>query len=171
MTDIVSAPARSRMMSGIRSRDTQPEIKLRRALHTAGLRYRLHVSDMPGRPDIVLPKYSAVILVHGCFWHRHRECRLAYTPKTRLEFWRAKFAANEARDARTVGRLKASGWRVLIVWECKLRSGGHVNAAREAIRWINSSSQTAELPPRRGPRVETDAGPARLICSAQAVSH
>lgn len=150
MTDIVSVPARSRMMSGIRNRDTKPEIKLRRALHTGGLRYRLHVSGIPGRPDIVLPKYNAVIFVHGCFWHRHRGCRLAYTPKTRLEFWNAKFAANQARDAGTITRLKASGWRVLVVWECQIRSGGHVNAAREAIRWIKSSSQIAELPPKRG---------------------
>ncbi|TVQ97356.1 MAG: DNA mismatch endonuclease Vsr [Deltaproteobacteria bacterium] len=121
MADIVDKKMRSRMMSGIRSRDTKPEVQLRRVLHAAGFRYRLHVRSLPGTPDLVLPKHRAVIEVRGCFWHRHHECRFATTPATNPEFWQRKFAENVERDARNLEALTASNWRVAVVWECALR--------------------------------------------------
>lgn len=118
MVDIVDKAVRSRMMSGIRGKDTKPEMQVRRFLHAAGFRYRLHVKDLPGRPDIVLPKYRAVIQVHGCFWHRHPGCRLAATPASNVEMWAAKFARNVERDKEVECQLTEMGWRVLTVWEC-----------------------------------------------------
>lgn len=106
------------MMSGIRGKDTQPELAVRSYLHRKGLRFRLH-AKLPGKPDLVLPKYRTVVFVHGCFWHRHKGCRLTTTPKTRPEFWQEKFAANIKRDAQVTERLEASGWRVLVVWACQ----------------------------------------------------
>ena len=138
MTDIVDSQTRSRMMAGIRGKDTKPELALRRALHAAGLRYRLHVAGLPGRPDIVLPRFRAVIFVHGCFWHRHPGCRHATTPSTRVDFWSAKFAANTARDAATRHALSQAGWRVATVWECALRSERDVIAAADAVmEWLH----------------------------------
>jgi DNA mismatch endonuclease (patch repair protein) len=107
------------MMSGIRGRDTKPELAVRRYLHANGLRYRLHVRDLPGKPDIVLPRHRAVVFVHGCFWHRHEGCRYAYRPKSNVEFWQAKLDANTARDGQDQERLRALGWRVFVVWECQ----------------------------------------------------
>ncbi len=107
-------------MSRIRGKDTGPEIAVRSSLHRLGFRFRLHVNDLPGRPDIVLPKYRTVIFVHGCFWHRHKGCRFAYTPKTRTAFWTAKFAENVARDALNRQSLEGLGWRVLVIWECQI---------------------------------------------------
>jgi DNA mismatch endonuclease (patch repair protein) len=97
-------------------------MRVRQMLHRLGYRFRLHRRDLPGHPDIVLPKYRSVILVHGCFWHRHPDsnCRLARFPKTRRDFWEAKFTANQARDSETQQRLQDAGWRVLVVWECEL---------------------------------------------------
>ena len=120
MTDVVDPATRSRMMSGIRSKDTRPEIIVRQALYHAGFRFRLHRKDLPGKPDIVLPKYHAVIFVHGCFWHGHN-CHYCKIPKTRTEFWLDKINANAARDLRNVEALRASGWTVLTVWECEIR--------------------------------------------------
>jgi len=120
LTDIVDKATRSRMMSGIRGRDTRPEIAVRRFLHAAGLRFRLHVRYLPGRPDIVLPRYNSVVFVHGCFWHRHEGCKFAYAPKSRADFWREKFNSNVARDARDVEALKGAGWKVYTVWECEV---------------------------------------------------
>lgn len=117
--DRLSETERSANMSRIRSRDTLPELAVRRALHAAGYRFRLHRRDLPGRPDIVLSRYKTVIFVHGCFWHRHKDCGNATSPGTRSEFWQAKFAANEARDERNTRELKAAGWKVVIVWECE----------------------------------------------------
>lgn len=111
---------RRRNMSRIRGKDTKPEMLVRRALHAAGLRYRLHVRDLPGRPDLVFPGRRGVIFVHGCFWHGH-DCPLFRLPATRPEFWAGKVAANQARDAAAVARLRADGWRVMTVWECALR--------------------------------------------------
>ena len=105
MTDIVDQQTRSRMMSGIRGKNTKPELALRRALHARGFRFRLHSGKVHGRPDLVLPKHRAVVFVHGCFWHRHEGCRYATTPSTRPEFWRAKFDANVARDSAVRTRL------------------------------------------------------------------
>jgi len=114
-------------MSRIRGRDTAPERLVRSTLHRAGYRFRLHRKDLPGRPDIVLPKYRTVVFVHGCFWHRHSRCRFAYTPKSRVAFWNAKFAANVERDRHNVRELKRLGWRVVTVWECQ---------AASAPRWL-----------------------------------
>lgn len=108
-------------MAGIRSRDTSPEMKVRRLLHRHGFRYRLHKQDLPGRPDLVLPRYRLCIFVHGCFWHRHLGCRYATTPKTRPEFWQNKFDQNVARDTKNKSALLAMGWRVLELWECGIR--------------------------------------------------
>lgn len=120
MADIVDRATRSRMMAGIRGRDTTPERIVRSHLHRAGLRFGLHDSRLSGRPDIVLPKWGAVVFVHGCYWHRHRGCRFATTPSTRVEFWNRKFAENVARDRRNVRALRRGGWRVFVVWECSL---------------------------------------------------
>lgn len=109
-------------MGRIRGRDTSPEIAVRSALHRLGYRFRLHVKNLPGRPDIVLPKWKHIVLVHGCFWHRHKDCKFAYTPKSRTEFWTEKFEGNIARDKVTVQALKNLGWRVTVVWECEIRS-------------------------------------------------
>lgn len=109
-------------MSRIRGIDTKPELIVRSLLHRNGYRFRLHRKDLPGRPDIVLPKYHAVILVHGCYWHRHKGCRFAYTPKSRREFWEKKFADNVARDRRNVRALRKLGWRCLTVWECEIKN-------------------------------------------------
>ena len=107
-------------MRGIRGRDTKPELVVRRYLHRAGLRYRLHVKSLPGRPDIVLARHRAVVLVHGCFWHRHPGCRFAYVPKSREQFWREKLDGNAQRDTKVVDALHRLGWRVFVVWECEM---------------------------------------------------
>ena len=120
MVDIVDAETRSRMMRNIRGKDTKPELLLRRGLHARGFRYRLHHKGLPGRPDLVFPKYRAAAFVHGCFWHRHPGCPKATTPATRVDFWQNKFAENTARDRRHIDQLQEAGWRVLVVWECEL---------------------------------------------------
>jgi DNA mismatch endonuclease, patch repair protein len=117
--DRLTPEHRSWNMSRIRGRDTQPERAVRSALHRAGYRFRLHRKDLPGRPDIVLPKHRTVVFVHGCFWHRHPGCRFAYTPKSRADFWAAKFLANVERDQRNRRDLRRLGWRVITVWECQ----------------------------------------------------
>ncbi len=119
MVDIVDPVRRSHMMARIRGRDTKPERIVRSHLHQAGLRFRLHARALPGRPDIVLKRWKAVVFVHGCFWHRHRGCPMATTPSTNPEFWRRKFEENVSRDARNVAALRSLGWRVFIVWECR----------------------------------------------------
>lgn len=120
MTDIVTKEKRSKMMAGIRAKDTKPEMIVRKALHHVGFRYRLHVKDLPGKPDLVLPKYKAVIFVNGCFWHGH-DCHLFKMPSTRREFWKDKIHRNHERDLEVQGRLLESGWRRLIIWECALK--------------------------------------------------
>lgn len=119
MTDVVDRATRSRMMSGIRGRDTKPEKQVRSYLHRAGLRFRLRAS-LPGKPDLVFPKYRAVVFVHGCFWHRHDGCRYATTPSTNVEFWQTKFDANVARDKLVTRQLRKEGWRVFVVWGCRI---------------------------------------------------
>ena len=108
-------------MSRIRGQDTKPEIVVRKLLHAHGLRFRLHVKNLPGKPDIVLRKYKTVIMVNGCFWHRHQGCRFAYTPKSNEEFWMEKFRLNVERDARNLELLRSAGWRVELVWECETK--------------------------------------------------
>ncbi|MGB6145425.1 MAG: very short patch repair endonuclease [Rhodanobacter sp.] len=122
MTDIVDRATRSRMMSGIRGRDTKPEVIVRKYLHAQGLRYRIAPKNLPGKPDIVLPKYRTVVFVHGCFWHRHRGCKYAATPSSNIEFWSRKFAINVERDKEVRRILRKAGWQVLVVWGCQLES-------------------------------------------------
>lgn len=122
MTDVVDRATRSRMMSGIRSKNTKPELIIRKALHRKGFRYRLHVKELSGRPDIVLPKYRAVIFVHGCFWHGH-DCRFFKVPSSRTDFWLNKIETNRQKGQQTVEELVSDGWRICIVWECALRGG------------------------------------------------
>jgi len=124
------------MMSGIRSKNTKPELLLRRALHSRGLRYRLHGAKLPGKPDLVFAKHQAVVFVHGCFWHRHRNCCFATTPSTRPEFWTAKFSANIERDKRNIAALQQCGWRVATVWECALKGGNCSRAAELVAYWL-----------------------------------
>jgi DNA mismatch endonuclease (patch repair protein) len=119
LADVVDPATRSRMMAGIRGKNTKPELQIRKALHARGFRYRLHC-DLPGKPDMCLPKYRAVVFVHGCFWHGH-DCHLFKWPKTRPEFWRAKIARNREVDRLAEGRLLAEGWRVATVWECAIK--------------------------------------------------
>lgn len=121
--DTLSPAARSARMARVRSRDTKPEMVVRRLLHSMGYRYRLHRSDLPGRPDIVFGKRRKVIFIHGCFWHRHDdpECRLARLPKSRLEFWEPKLKGNAERDTKRQKALNQLGWDILVVWECELR--------------------------------------------------
>ena len=113
---------RSRNMSAIKSKNTKPEIKVRKVLHSMGYRFRLHSKDLPGSPDIVLPKYKTVIFVHGCFWHRHENCKYASTPKTRQEFWNKKFNENILRDKKNLEILSSLGWKIIIIWECEIRN-------------------------------------------------
>lgn len=108
-------------MSRIRSGDTRPEKAVRSLFFRLGYRFRLNRRDLPGKPDLVLPRYKLAVFVHGCFWHRHEDCRFAYTPKSRQEFWTAKFRDNVARDYRVHDELTAIGWRVMVIWECELK--------------------------------------------------
>lgn len=118
-------------MSGIRGRDTKPELTVRRFLHSHGLRYRVHVRELPGRPDIVLPGKHAVVFVNGCFWHKHPGCRFAYAPATNTDFWADKLSQNVERDERTNATLRARGWTVHTVWECELSDARLHLLARE----------------------------------------
>lgn len=146
MTDIVDKQTRSRMMAGIKEKDTKPERAVRRALHARGFRFRLHAKNVQGRPDIVLPKHRAVIFVHGCFWHRHEGCRYTTTPSTRPEFWQAKFGANVARDSAVRATLLKSGWRVATVWECALRKREQIAASVELLsKWLVSNEEVIEI--------------------------
>lgn len=120
--DSLSREHRSWNMSRIRGKDTRPELRVRSALHRLGYRFRLNRRDLPGKPDIVLPRYQTVIFVHGCFWHRHPGCRFAYTPKSRVEFWQAKFQRNVERHREVEEELTTLGWRVLVIWECETDS-------------------------------------------------
>ena len=141
MADVLSAEERSRLMSRIRGRDTGPEMIVRRGLHALGLRFRLQDRKLPGRPDLVLPKYRTAVFVHGCFWHAHG-CTLSKVPATRVEFWKRKLDANVARDRAAARALRDAGWRVLLVWECAFRGPGRLGegeALRDAAAFIRST--------------------------------
>ena len=122
MTDIFSKAKRSEVMARIRSRDTNPEKAVRSLLHGMGYRFRLHRRDLPGTPDIVLPRYRTVVFVHGCFWHSHKGCKYAYQPKSRTEFWKRKLQLNVERDQIVESELTEAGWNVGIIWECERRT-------------------------------------------------
>lgn len=129
-------PCRSAQMARVRGRDTKPELKVRRALHMAGLRFRLQARDLPGRPDIVFRSRRIAIFVQGCFWHRHPDpaCKLPRTPKSRLDFWKPKFEANVARDARDQAALREQGWTVIVIWECHLANPSSIERLIDTVR-------------------------------------
>ncbi|MBA7486075.1 Very short patch repair protein [subsurface metagenome] len=145
MVDVVDKETRSRMMAGIRGRDTRPELGLRRALHRLGFRYRLHVSRLPGRPDIVLSRHRAIVEVHGCFWHRHNDCVFKTKPASNTEFWKRKFSDTIARDRRNQDALRRLGWRIAIVWECAIKAEGPNAVANKVARWIVSKRSFREF--------------------------
>ncbi len=145
--DTVSPEVRSRMMAGIRGRNTKPELAVRSALHNRGYRFRLHRRDLPGKPDLVFPKHGAVILVHGCFWHGH-DCHLFKWPRTREDFWREKIASNAERDRRQLADLKNAGWRVATVWECALKGRTRLpieTVADACAAWLESDEREMGL--------------------------
>lgn len=147
LVDIVDAVTRSRMMSGIKGKNTSPELIIRKALHARGFRFRIHTAHLPGKPDLILPKYKAAIFVHGCFWHGH-DCRYFKTPKTRTEFWMSKIEKNKSRDEIQVVKLNEAGWRTLIIWECairKMKSENSTTLIDMAAAWLSQNSTFQEL--------------------------
>lgn len=147
MADKVDVETRSRMMSGIRGKDTRPEIRVRQILHRLGLRFRLHGAKLSGKPDIVLKRFSAVVLVHGCFWHGHG-CSMFRWPATRPEFWREKIERNRLRDQKTTEELRNAGWRVATVWECAIRGAGRLDdetLGMWLLNWLHGDSASLEL--------------------------
>lgn len=132
MVDVVSPSVRSRMMAGIRGKDTSPELLVRRALFARGLRYKLHDKMLPGKPDLVSPRFRAAVFVHGCFWHAH-DCALFRLPGTRTEWWREKLARNQANDIRHIAALLESDWRVATVWECALRKRDRIDSIADQL--------------------------------------
>jgi DNA mismatch endonuclease (patch repair protein) len=132
------------MMASIRGRDTQPEMVVRIFLHSLGFRYRLAPRNLPGKPDVVLPKHNAAIFIHGCFWHGHIGCRFATMPRTRTEFWTGKIAANRARDRIKEAELYSKGWRVAVVWECALKSDRDA-ALQRLVTFIRSGMKFEEI--------------------------
>lgn len=156
MTDRLTPEARSANMARIRGKDTGPENMVRRALHAAGFRFRLHRRDLPGTPDIVLVRQRVAIFVHGCYWHRHEGCRNATTPSTRTDFWQAKLAANVERDARNTAALEGAGWRVVVIWECEAAKTDSLEAViRERL-----PAPAARRPIRGNPRNPSATRPA-----------
>ena len=133
MTHVLAPSQRHKCMSSIRSKNTKPEILVRKGLHARGFRFRLHNKRLPGSPDIVLPRYGVAIMVNGCFWHGHKGCRHATRPKSNVEFWDAKIARNRHRDEVTTAHLEALGWRVITVWECELRAGSQLEDRMDAL--------------------------------------
>jgi DNA mismatch endonuclease (patch repair protein) len=121
MADRLTPERRSYLMSRVRGKDTTPELRVRKMAHALGFRFRLHRRDLPGKPDLIFPRLGKIVLVHGCFWHRHEECRLTTRSKSRTDYWEAKFEGNVERDRRVQAELRALGWDVLVVWECETR--------------------------------------------------
>lgn len=147
MVDVVDAVTRSRMMSGIKGKNTKPEVSIRRALHARGFRYRIHVNNLPGKPDLVLPKYKAVVFVHGCFWHGHT-CRYFKIPKTRADFWLEKIGKNQTRDNLQIASLIEQGWRVAVVWECAVKNNKNRRSnllINLIVGWLLSDSVYSEF--------------------------
>lgn len=155
--DARSPMTRSEMMARIGPKNTKPEIIVRSGLHAAGFRFRLHRKDLPGRPDLVLPRYRVVIFCHGCFWHAHEGCRYFRQPTTRPDFWEPKLARNRERDAEAVDALTATGWRVLTIWECALRLGP-AESLNLTGAWIHGSGSRAQISGHTG-QVRLDGWP------------
>jgi len=146
--DIIDKKTRSRIMASVGQRDTGPEIRLRRVVHRMGLRYRLHDKRLPGTPDLVFPRFHAVVFVHGCFWHVHAGCKFSMMPSSRKRFWGEKFKANKNRDRRNYSALAAGGWRVLVVWECAIK--GQEDAELDELvsgvaTWLKSDARFGEI--------------------------
>jgi DNA mismatch endonuclease (patch repair protein) len=147
MTDTLTPTQRSRLMSRVVGRDTKPEWILRSALHRLGFRYRLGGAGLPGRPDLVLPKYRSVVFVHGCFWHRHADCKRATLPRANADFWKEKLERNVARDREAAAALEALGWKVILVWECELYRDP-VAAAARVVRELTGEAAAREYDAR-----------------------
>lgn len=146
--DIVDKKTRSKIMASVGQRNTGPELRLRRLLHRLGLRYRLHDKKLPGSPDLVFPRFHAVAFVHGCFWHAHEGCKFATKPSTRKQFWNNKFEASVKRDRKNYDALEANGWRVLVVWECSIKTLNEVELnvlGLKVINWLNSYERYNEI--------------------------
>jgi DNA mismatch endonuclease (patch repair protein) len=147
LPDVVDQQTRSRMMSGIRGKNTTPELLIRKGLHARGFRFRIHSKDVPGKPDLVLPKYRAAVFVHGCFWHGHN-CSLFRLPGTRTEFWQAKIDANRRRDGVVQQQLTDGGWRSMTIWECAIRGPGKLGLSEtiDAVAgWLPGTDDTGEI--------------------------
>ena len=145
MVDVVDKITRSRMMAGIKGKDTKPELALRSALHRQGLRFRLHAKKLPGRPDMIFPKYRAAVQVHGCFWHRHTNCAFCTTPSSNTRFWKTKFDETVERDALKLETLRNLGWRVAVVWECSVKDKGADAISRRLAKWLRSKRSFMEV--------------------------
>jgi DNA mismatch endonuclease (patch repair protein) len=148
MVDIVDSKTRSKMMSGIKGKNTRPEMIIRKRLHALGYRFRIHRRDLPGSPDVVLPMYKAVILVNGCYWHGHN-CRLFKWPRTRCAFWRQKILGNIDRDERNLVQLDKLGWRICVVWECEVRGVAEKrldSVISSVVVWLSSDKKMLHLP-------------------------
>lgn len=146
MVDIVDRETRSRMMSGIRAKNTRPEMFLRKGLHALGFRYRLHAKDIPGKPDVVIPKHNALIEIYGCFWHGHG-CHYSKTPTTNTRFWKNKIIENRSRDTRNLGRQIEAGWRCIVVWECAIRMSQRSTVSLDVVslaaQWLMGNGNMA----------------------------
>lgn len=151
MTDVLSEEQRRRNMAAIRSTNTKPELRVRRALHAAGLRYRLHVRGLPGTPDLVFPSRRVVVFVHGCFWHQHSRCRNATMPASRPEFWGAKLAANAERDRRQQRALRRLGWHVIVIWECQTRDAARLRRLTARVRAVPPTANRSARARRPSP--------------------
>lgn len=140
--DNISKEERSRLMASVKQKNTKPEMNVRSLLHKHGLRYRLHDSKLPGKPDLVFPRYHTVLFVHGCFWHGHsdRNCKLARIPKSNIEFWKNKIIVNMERDKKNIARLQELGWKVIVIWECQIRDNKVIEDLIHQIKCTSKSS-------------------------------
>ncbi len=139
MADVHEPETRSYNMSQITGKDTKPEMLVRKFLHSNGFRYRLHAKELPGKPDLVLPKYNSVIFVHGCFWHAHEDCKYFKIPKTRTEWWKKKLFGNKDRDEKNIRKLKDKGWNVMVTWGCELKPGKREQNLKKIILQLENS--------------------------------
>lgn len=152
MSDIVTPEIRSRMMSGIRGKNTKPELQIRKQLHSRGFRYVIHDERLPGKPDLVFPKYRAVMMINGCFWHGH-DCHLFKWPSTRREFWQNKIMGNKKRDEESLSHLEGLGWRVLTIWECSIKGKQRLSSdevTKATVKWLRSDDGHSQIHGKTG---------------------